>query len=53
VVTPIAADQPDNAKAGAGIEVPEPDSAAIRTALTSVLSDPRFATRARDTAEEM
>jgi len=57
VVTPIAADQPDNAKAvagiGAGIEVPEPDSAAIRTALTSVLSDPRFAARARDTAEEM
>ena len=43
VVTPIAADQPDNAKAvagiGAGIEVPEPDSAAISDRVASVLSD--------------
>ena len=57
VVTPIGADQPENAKAveatGAGRAVVGPDASAIAAALRDVLTDPRYAEAAQRIAAEM
>lgn len=57
VVTPIGADQPENASAvaalGAGIAVTTPDVQAISAALHKVLTDPRYREAARKVAAEI
>jgi MGT family glycosyltransferase len=57
VVTPLFADQPNNAraveKAGAGIVVPFPDATSLRAALRRVLIEQDFRTNARRIAEEI
>ena len=57
VVTPIGADQPDNAHSvaeiGAGISVSTADADAIKIALNSVLIEPSYRSAAQAVAAEM
>jgi len=57
IITPISADQPDNARlveaTGAGIALPEPDAVSLRAALELALVDPRLRAAAGRIAEEM
>jgi UDP:flavonoid glycosyltransferase YjiC (YdhE family) len=57
VVTPIGADQPENARqvaaVGAGLAVGTPDAAAMADALKAVLVDPSYRAAARAVAAEM
>jgi UDP:flavonoid glycosyltransferase YjiC (YdhE family) len=57
VVTPIGADQPDNARAvnalGAGIAVDTPDAEAMSAALRKVMTDPTYRVAARKVASEI
>ena len=57
VITPIAADQPDNARlmenAGAAIVLAAPDTEPLRTAISQALSDTKMRTAASQMANEM
>jgi UDP:flavonoid glycosyltransferase YjiC (YdhE family) len=57
VVTPIGADQSDNARAvdalGAGIAIDTPDAEAISAALHKVLTDPTYRAAAQKVASEI
>ena len=57
IVTPIGADQPDNARAvdalGAGIVIDTPDAEAISAALHKVLTDPIYRAAAQKVASEI
>ena len=57
LVTPIGADQPDNARAvemtGAGLAVDTPDAGTIAAALKSILEEPAYSNAAADMATEI
>ena len=57
VITPISADQPDNARmmenAGAAIVVAEPDAESLRAAMSRGLSDKKMRAAAGQIADEM
>jgi UDP:flavonoid glycosyltransferase YjiC (YdhE family) len=57
VITPLGADQPDNAQrvaaVGAGLALPAPDAHTLRAAIEQVLADPELRRGARRLADEM